>query len=69
MDVGGASVPPEAGEGGLRASKSDTSLTDSFVVVSAPASPASPAPAQKQAAKIQPATVDIGEDVWNLFVL
>ncbi|KAJ2950075.1 hypothetical protein O0L34_g11414 [Tuta absoluta] len=29
-----------AGEGGLRASKSDTSLTDSFVVVSAPASPA-----------------------------
>ncbi|XP_050561954.1 WD repeat and FYVE domain-containing protein 3 isoform X1 [Spodoptera frugiperda] len=59
MDVGGASVPPEAGEGGLRASKSDTSLTDSFVVVSAPASPASPAPAQKQAAKIQPATVDI----------
>ncbi|KAH9634486.1 hypothetical protein HF086_005479 [Spodoptera exigua] len=59
IDVGGTSVTAEVSEGGLRASKSDTSLTDSFVVVSAPASPASPAPIQKQAAKIQPATVDI----------
>ncbi|XP_026315295.1 WD repeat and FYVE domain-containing protein 3 isoform X1 [Hyposmocoma kahamanoa] len=45
-------------EGGLRTSKSDTSLTDSFVVVSAPASPA---PRHKQIAKVAPsAEVETG---------
>ncbi|XP_047018830.1 WD repeat and FYVE domain-containing protein 3 isoform X2 [Helicoverpa zea] len=53
LDTTGPSCEPST-ESGLRASKSDTSLTDSFVVVSAPASPAPRVPA-----KIQPATVDI----------
>lgn len=53
MEGGGAA--DTSTDSALRTSKSDTSLSDSFVVVSAPASPA---PVQK-AKMIQP-TVDTG---------
>lgn len=50
MEVAGASGEGRE-EGGLRTSKSDTSLTDSFVVLSAPPSPS---PAHKPAARPAP---------------
>ncbi|XP_059046581.1 WD repeat and FYVE domain-containing protein 3 [Achroia grisella] len=57
-----------AGEGGLRASKSDTSLTDSFVLVSAPASPAATSSTTRQARTNAQGQADAGvcaETKWR----
>ncbi|XP_073949629.1 WD repeat and FYVE domain containing 3 bchs isoform X5 [Choristoneura fumiferana] len=51
-----------APEGGLRTSKSDTSLTDSFVVVSAPASPA---PVERASKLANPETVEGEQLKWQ----